>query len=285
MALRRKIGRKLAAISLGLQGFEKASEGEHSSRGSAAFVEEENGAGTQVDLDAADDLRGRGRATVAACCTPSHDAESVPLSGWMDREIVHTDRRAKPDRASSCRGQDGFVAACDFAFHQRCGESPPMGGRVGIGVVAEEMAVREDAAAEGAVTVDFFADDEKNRSRLMPGEKIEDLRGVARVRTIVDRETNFSFRGVEAGDNGAMPLAIATQGGCQPEKIVEQTGERPGPSPQGQRTRGGGEPSGGEKVSGRECHCLRSFQTCQRRGSNKRHNRVCVPTRRRLSRR
>ena len=113
-------------------------------------------------------------------------------------------------------------------------------------------------------------------------EQVEDPRSALRLGTVIDGQPDGALRGVKMGENFPVPGQLRLESRIQPRKsCAAQAAARSRPRIARTPKTAANRPASTKS----SCfHRLRSVQIVQRRMSIKRHSRVCVPARSKLSR-
>ena len=173
-----------------------------------AFVQENDGAGPEGGGDFCDDACRVVRHSVISRGRPTGESQSGVARGEVDKRIRHTDRSAKAARGDADRLANGFRALDDLAARAAWPGGPERGDGVREGVVLHQMPFVAHPAAQGGMGGGFFSDHIKLGTHSLAGQEIEDLRGLARIGAVVDRQAHLVAAGREVFFHRAEPLAV-----------------------------------------------------------------------------
>jgi len=207
------------------KGFECASPLSLAHSGQMAVMRENDRAGPEGGCNFANDAGRIVGNSVMACGRPARKPQSEFVRGEMDERVGHSNGSTKPRWLASRRFPDGGGATHDLTAGSSRAGGPERCGGVGESVVLHPMTLVPHPAAQLRVRGRFFSNHKKLRPHSLAGEEIENLRGLAWIGAVVNREAQMAAIGSKAGFHGAEPGGIPNHAGKNqqpPEKSARK---------------------------------------------------------------
>ena len=156
---------------------------------------------------------------------PPDQAQSARRERGMHKHVSHPGRRAEKIREPLRRGPQSFRAERDLAAYSSGSGAPEGAARVRGGVVGEGVATGQDFGDEMGILLRVRADDEERRARIKLLQEVEHRDGVSGRRTVVNRDPDFAFGGVKAGEDRAPPLTVRHERGVEQQQVRDEKRE------------------------------------------------------------
>ena len=205
------------------KGFECASTLSLAHSGQVAVVQKNNPAGLERGCDFSNNAGGIVWHAVVAGGRPTGEFQPKFSRGEVDERVRHSDGSAKPRRLASRRFTDRSGATSDLTAGAARAGGPKAGGGVRKCVVLHQMTLVPHPAAQLGVGGGFFPDHKKLRPHFLAGEEIENLRSLAGIGAVIDRQAQLRTSRGKAVFNGAEPRGIPNNAGENQQPPEEGT--------------------------------------------------------------
>ena len=152
--------------------------------------------GPETSQDALEDALHVRIDTVESPRAPPDISQTQLTQNGRVEQIAKADRRTENAHLFAASIVNRPRCPRDFPSLRRRKVAPKPAARMVLRVIAKQMSVLLNCAAERGIRSDAAADEEENRLRSSVVENRENLRRIFS-RAIVDREADFSFRSAE----------------------------------------------------------------------------------------
>lgn len=153
----------------------------------AGFVQQDDGAGTDLGFQSAEDFCGIAFGAVETAGVPTGEGQVVLLEDRMDKRIFESGRGAEvAGRTVGTKVGEDVLTAADFLLEPGRRIDPEPELRMGVGVVAEGVAAADYFADQFGMLLGFDSDKKERGFGLMRVQQVEQQGRVAGIGSVVD---------------------------------------------------------------------------------------------------